>query len=348
MNETHFFLYNIFYSYLRRYSSKAFYIKIPLQNKLGKEVINITKKKYINKSKANYTSENMKKSVKSKSIKEKTNFLNKKFFLIITVIIIICIIGLMWVILSSSLVKAQLIIDTGTVEVKKGEGPWVIAQNGMDLYKSDSIRTGENSSASIIFFKTSIIRLDSNTEVTLEELLKEEETSITIQQNSGRTWNSINKISGIDNYEVQTPTTIASVRGTAFVVTVWENGSTYYGVSHGILNVTSISNGAIQDSINVSSNKSVFVFIDMINESLEIVPFKIDEWVLENLLKDQQFVDDLKAELYSRIKDYIPELKTEFRINDEEIDTLLEGYILGYFDLPTDTPIWIKDLFKFY
>jgi len=281
---------------------------------------------------------NLNKDTKPKSMK-------KKIFLII---LIICIIVFVWFLLRPEVIKAQLVIESGTVYVKHGGETWISAENGMLLYKSDSVRTGNNSSASIIFFKTSIVRLDNNTEVMLEELFREEETSITIQQDSGRTWNTVYKISGIDNYEVQTPATVASVRGTAFVVTVWENGSTYYGVSHGIINVTSISNGVIQDSIDVSGNESTFVFIDLIHLSLKIVPFEMDDWVLENLLKDQQFVDDLKEILYLKIKDYIPDLKAEFGINDDEIDALLEGYILGYFELPIDTPGWIKDLFKFY
>lgn len=283
---------------------------------------------------------NLKKDTKPKSKK-------KIIFLILPIIVIICIVVFVWFLLRPEVIKAQLIIESGTVQVKHGSEAWISAENGMSLYESDSVRTGNNSSASIIFFKTSIVRLDSNTEVTLEKLFREEETSVTIQQDSGRTWNTVYKISGIDNYEIQTPTTVASVRGTAFVVIVWENYSTYYGVSHGILNVTSVSNGVIQDSIDVSGDESVFVFIDMINESLEIVPFEMDEWVIENLLKDQQFVDDLKAELYSRINDYIIEIKGEFNISDDEIDALLEGYILGYIGLPDDTPEWIKELFEF-
>jgi hypothetical protein len=316
---------------------------------MGKKAGKVIKKSSDKKSTVSNKSNKIKSSKKIQHKQEKTNFINKRFYLIISVVVIICIIGFVfvWFMVSPEEVKAQLIIDTGIVEVKPSGGVWTIAEDGMDLYQSDSVRTGDDSYASIIFLKTSIIRLDSNTEVTLEELFRREETSINIQQDSGRTWNTVYKISGIDNYEVETPTTVASVRGTAFVVLVLENGSTYYGVSHGILNVTSISNGVIQDSIDVSGNESVFVYIDMVSESLEIVPFEMDDWVLENLLKDQQFLEDLKAELYSRIEDYIPELQAEFGITDDEIDVLLEGYILGYFELPNDTPEWIKELFEF-
>ena len=282
---------------------------------------------------------------------EKPNVLKKRLSLIIPIVIIICVIVLAWIILTPGVVaekaKAQLIVESGNVEVRSNGGSWTVAENGMYLYESDSVRTGDDSSASIVLFETSVIRLDSNTEVTIEELIRGEETSVTIQQDSGRTWNTVNKISGIDNYEVQTPTTVASVRGTAFVVIVQENGSTYYGVKHGLLNVSKISGGVVLGSIDVSGNESVFVFIDLITGSFEVKPFEMDEWVLEMLLEDEQFFEDLKAEIYSRIEDYIPQIMDEYEITAEEIEALVEGYILGTFSLPDDAPEWVRELLEF-
>jgi hypothetical protein len=248
---------------------------------------------------------------------------------------------------SPNVVKAQLIIESGDIQVKHAGGSWISAQNGMDLYQSDSIKTGVNASASIVFFKSSIIRLDSNTEVNLQEMMQNADgTNVKIKQDVGRTWNTVAKISGIDNYDVQTPTTIASVRGTAFVVIVESNGTTYYGVEHGILNVSSISNGTIQDTIDVSGNKSVIIYVDMVDKSLEIKSFDKDDWILENLLKDEQLVMDIKEELYKRIEQYIPELKELYGITDEELDVLIDGYLLGYYDLPPETPNWIREIFE--
>ena len=181
--------------------------------------------------------------------------MRKKFLLIIPIIIIIFIVIFVWFTLSPDAVRAQLIIESGSVQVKHSGEPWISAQNGMLLHQSDYIKTGNNTSASIILFESSIIRLDSNTEVALQEIFDQEgKSSVTIDQNAGRTWNTVRKISGIDDYEVQTPTTVASVRGTAFVVIVEPNGTTYYGVSHGTLNVSSISNGVIQDTIDLKKH----------------------------------------------------------------------------------------------
>ena len=315
---------------------------------MGKEAKKKTKNTTKNKSTVKESAKMAKIENKTKPNNGKTYSTKKIFLLITAVIAIICIIGFVWFIQTPAIAKAQLVVESGTVQVKHAGGSWVSAENGILLYQSDSVKTGDNTSASIVLFESSIIRLDSNTEVTLQEVLQQDgETSVKINQDSGRTWNTISKISGIDNYEVQTPTTVASVRGTAFVVIVQSNGTTYYGVSHGILNVSSVSNGTIQDVIDVHGNESVMVYIDMVNKSLEIKPFDIDDdWIQENLLKDEQFMTDVKEELYRRIEPYIPELKEQYGISDEELEDLIDGYLLGYYDLPPETPDWIREIIE--
>ena len=107
------------------------------------------------------------KQIKSnENIKEKTITLKKgrnKFLYIIPIIIIICIIAIvLFVVMSPQVVKAQLIIESGDVQVKHDGGSWSSAENGMLLYQSDIVKTGDNTTSSIILFESSIIRLDSN------------------------------------------------------------------------------------------------------------------------------------------------------------------------------------------
>ena len=315
---------------------------------MGKEA---EKKKKDSKDNKTETKKIEKSTKNEKKIRQKDKKSKTKKILIITIpiIIIICIIGFLWFtnLNVSNNVTVQLVIDSGLVEVKHVGSSWTSASNGMLLEQSDTIKTGKDTSASVILFKGSIIRLDSNTKIKIKEIINDaDKTYVKIEQDSGRTWNTISKISGIDDYEVQTPTTVASVRGTAFVVIVEPNGTTYYGVSHGIVNVSSISDGVIQGSINVSGNESVIVYVDKVGGSLEIKPFEMDDWVLENLLKDDQFVTDVKAELYSRIEPYIPQLKQLYGVTDEELDVLLDGYIRGDFTLPANTPDWIRDIIE--
>lgn len=280
--------------------------------------------------------------------KEKLEYNRKKFFLIIPIIIIICIIGVVWFTQASDVVKAQLIIDYGTVEIKHEVGSWIPAQNGTLIRQSDFIKTGDNTYASIILFESSIIRLDSNTEIQLQELIEQAgETSITLQQETGRTWHTVQKISGIDNYDVQTPTTVASVRGTTFDINVTETGKTDVIVINGTVIVSSTENGSVINTIEVNGNESVTVEPEKINESLETTSFEKDDWIRKNLNEDEELREEIKDELYDRIDEYIPQLKEEYGITDEELEILIDGYIDGHYDLPPETPDWIRELIEY-
>jgi hypothetical protein len=279
--------------------------------------------------------------------KGKTKSQRKKFLLIIPVIVIICIIGFVWFVQTPDVVKAQLVIDSGTVQVKHSGESWISGESGMLLYQSDLVKTGNDTYASIILFESSIIRLDSNTEITLKEIITDAgRTSVTIQQDAGRTWNTVLKVSGIDDYEVQTPTTIASIRGTSFDVYIKVDNITDVGVGSGIVIVSKIYKNKIVDSIELKMNQVTSIYGNKFNQILKIVEFLIDDWVLKNQQEDQDLKYDVKEDLYERIDPYIPEIKERWGVTDEELDVLVEGYINGNFDLPPETPDWIKDLME--
>ena len=292
------------------------------------------------------------KKTEPKSESKKVQSSGKKFLPIISIIVTVCIIGIAWLMLSPSVeadeANAQLVIDSGTVQVKHEGESWTSAENGMLLYQSDTVKTGDNSTASIILFKTSIVRLDSNTEVMIKELIQQEETNVILSQDSGRTWNAVSKMSGIDNYEVQTPTTVATVRGTAFDVYILANGNITISIGNGTVNVTVYENGEIVHSIEVPEYISVTVDPDNLGETPDTQTFEPDEWILLNQEKDEEFIGNLKEELLDRIEPFRDELKELFGgPSDEELDVLIDNYIMGSFELPANTPDWARKLFEF-
>ncbi len=314
---------------------------------MGKEA----EKKSKNKSKNKQVD---KKPIESKNSEseEKPGFSRKKLSLIMSVLVIICIIVFAWIALNPEVaadeLKAQLVIESGEVQYKSTGGTWTTAENGMDLFESDTVKTGDNTSASIILFKSSIIRLDNNTEVTISKLIEEDETSVEIEQNSGRTWNTISKISGIDNYEVQTPTTVASVRGTSFGFYYLADGNISVTVGNGTVNVTTYENGQPLYSIEVPEYLSLTVDPKKLDEKPKTKPVEDDDWFNENQEKDEELIGDLKEEIYKRIEPFLPELRELLGgPTDEELEALIEGYILGYWTLPDDTPEWARKLFEF-
>lgn len=115
---------------------------------------------------------------------------------------------------TSSIRIAFLNVESGDVQVDQGDG-WQQAVDGMKLRLDDRVKTGADAEAAIILHESVIIGLEPNTEVKIADLDKD---NLKIEQDSGSTWNKFTGLSGVKEYEIQTPETVATVRGTEFGV----------------------------------------------------------------------------------------------------------------------------------
>lgn len=120
----------------------------------------------------------------------------------------------------SSETVAYLNIESGNVELNRGAG-WQAATDQMQLKQKDSVRTLQDGQASIVFYESDIMELEPNTEVSLTQLVA---NSVAVNQKSGETWNRVSKLTGTRQYTVETPNSVATVRGTGFGVNVSEEG----------------------------------------------------------------------------------------------------------------------------
>ncbi len=132
---------------------------------------------------------------------------------IVGAVLLILIISV-FIAIRSPTTPAYLNIEDGVVEVDVGAG-WQGASDGMELSLSDKVRT-QDGTAILVLYESIIVNLQENTEVEIAQLAKDE---VGIEQNSGTTWNKFTKLAGVASYEVETPNTVATVRGTEF-----ENG----------------------------------------------------------------------------------------------------------------------------
>lgn len=101
------------------------------------------------------------------------------------------------------------------------------------------IKTEADGHATITFFEGSTIELDGKTEISLAELSMDGTASnIIIEQGLGKTLSRVKKlIDPASGYDVETPTAIASVRGTTLQVSVASNGTTVVGNLEGRVSV---------------------------------------------------------------------------------------------------------------
>lgn len=120
---------------------------------------------------------------------------------------------------------AVLASVTGDVQIKKGE-IWGKAVPEDEIAQSDIIKTSFGSQATLLFGSGSIIRVDQNSQIALSEYSRDGESwIIKINQIFGRSWNRVQKLVGASVYEVNTPTAVATVRGTAFGIDADASGS---------------------------------------------------------------------------------------------------------------------------
>lgn len=118
--------------------------------------------------------------------------------------------------------KATIIKLTGKVEVRIGEGNWVPAEEGMKLTHNDSIRTAAGSWADLRVGMVGGVKIKENSEIKLSELSSNPDGSenIILYMTIGEMLVDVRGIQKGSDFQVQTPTTVAAVRGTIYNIKV--------------------------------------------------------------------------------------------------------------------------------
>ncbi len=116
----------------------------------------------------------------------------------------------------------------GEVLVKKaGAADWARAAADMKLEKGDIIKAGTSAGAVVTFFDGSTIELKADTQIEIAELVQEKSTAIRLKQQIGETISTVKKLADpASRYEIETPSAVAAVRGSAMQVSVTQDGTT--------------------------------------------------------------------------------------------------------------------------
>jgi hypothetical protein len=137
-----------------------------------------------------------------------------------------------------------LSISGGSVEIlKTGKNTWDKGQEGMVLEPGDKVRTDAAGKALITFFEGSTIDIQGGTEISLQELGigADESTTIRLRQEVGSTISRVKKLMDTgDRYEIETPSAVAAVRGSAMFVKVSITLETFVGNIEGTITVAAI------------------------------------------------------------------------------------------------------------
>jgi hypothetical protein len=134
--------------------------------------------------------------------------------------------------------SSTLEVLDGVVAVSHDGNNFAIGQNGEMLQQGDVIRTGEGAHAVLTFFDGSVIELEPDSEIRVETLQASSagDLLMTMQQTIGRSWHVVSRtLTPNSKYEVRTPAATATVRGTAFLVSVSPQGVSNIQTTDGVV-----------------------------------------------------------------------------------------------------------------
>ena len=171
----------------------------------------------------------------------------------------------------------------------------VAAKQGSDLHEGDVVVTGTASKANLEFFDGAVLRLDAGTSVTLTQITKDH---VKIDQASGQTYTRLLKLAGVTEYEVETSTTIASVRGTGFKVSIIGD-DTEVGVGEGEVEVSTKREGAILKRQLVRKAQHAMMRKAAL-DTIEPVAMDRDAFMDKMLKDDDTFIDRMVKRFETR------------------------------------------------
>ncbi len=265
---------------------------------------------------------------------------------VLAVLIVLAVIVISYMYLSNppSMV-AQLIIDSGQAEVMHPGGAWQPSTSGMELMQGDSVRTLEDSEAKIIFFESTVMRLAPDTEIAIQALSADpDNTYIYMRQESGRTWNKILRLSGISSYEMETPTTVVSVRGTAFSVEV-EDGMTDIILVEGEMETSTyeVHEGrkVVLQSKVMTAGKALSFEPGMMGEMPMPAEAEVDEFIARQLEKDDEFMEQVRLKVVEKLRPYAPIIKERFDLTDEQLRKRVTDFVED-----GDMPVQMRDMME--
>ncbi len=141
--------------------------------------------------------------------------------------------------MSSGALTVLSIVGGNVLVMKPGDSKWTSGVVGMTLETDYKIRTETDGHATITLFEGSTIELVGDTEISLAELnIVGTVSHVSISQQLGKTVSRVKKLVDPESgFEIETPAAVASVRGTAFYVSVIPSGLTTVGTIEGLVGV---------------------------------------------------------------------------------------------------------------
>lgn len=240
--------------------------------------------------------------------------------------------------MSDDIDTAFLTVESGTVQVDSGSG-YRTVQGEVMLSLNDKIKTIDGT-AVVTLYESILIELEPNTEISLKSLKKDD---VGIKQESGSTWNKFTSITGIQSYEVETPTTVATVRGTEFGVDTSGEGDSIF-VGEG--NVGVESEGEFIDLAQFQKT----VKKQGIKLAMQRLTAKDKQRILVKVKKNVQRLESLRERVIEKQGPIIKKAMAKYGVSEAELRGYLAKIDSGEIDdgeLIEKSPVKLPVMYRF-
>lgn len=174
---------------------------------------------------------------------------------------------------------AALVVFTDKVEVGRNDSGYGTATPGQSLSAGSSVRTDKTGRAAIQFPDGSLVRIASDTRVTVTAAQLNKDGSLkqaTVTDLSGRVFSSVQHLTGGANFTVQGHSVSAEVRGTKYEVVVNGDGSNLIKVFDGSVNVHGTNSQTVNAGQQVTATSG-----GKVNPPQSIQPDPVDPFALQ-------------------------------------------------------------------
>lgn len=206
----------------------------------------------------------------------------KRNLIIISAVVVVAVAGFFYWHARSQAAIGSLNIYSGDVDVLSGQNSQS-GKTGLGIKAGDVLKVHQGSRVSIILKDGSVIRLEAGTEVSVAKLVynggKIQDAEFDVK--TGRLWSHDNPLANGGNYQVETPTVVAAVRGTSYNTDYLNGTSTIYVYTHSVfVNLKSDPNSTKEviagDVFNISDSNAE---ADFNAGPVQAYPSFIDDWV---------------------------------------------------------------------
>jgi hypothetical protein len=198
-------------------------------------------------------------------------------------------------VVEASVPIARLTIAKGEVNIVEGESVKA-AVAGQILTAGQMIRTGSDAMAEVFLKDQGIVRLSENTEFALKRV---DASGVELDQSSGKATVFLKRLKQDTEFTITTPTSVAAVRGTSFLVDVKSKTESNIALFDGAVEVKSKRGQSVvmdqkgELSVTDKSNISKEAIRPLSKESLDHLK-KMAVFQKTQIEEYNSFIDDLK------------------------------------------------------